>query len=1035
MPPREASNSFADQYLTIDYESVNTLLHDPPPPQAHPTQTHPPPPNDLNHNLDSDDDSNNLPHTNVFIEEESYYDPNPTLGTLPPPTVSPNRNTLISSELDLDPLSLDPSESDLTLFLRSSLEETGEPRRREFARFLLHRRGVNVSLGTSLGQMGLPDAPVSRLGSRTVSNLSIASGYYTGTNVENGMESIPDLDVTMDTDDESTSSPDNLDTHIPQTDLNLISNTTTLADLKHFTENGLLQAVLPSLTTPRLLALGTRMLADYAKNSERRNAVASNPRILTFCIAVMQQASKHTPQDGERAVEYAVETIRSLTATEEADEALMRAPGLLDALADLAEGRANSKSRLHACIAIMNLSCGKSNKLEIARAPKVLIAMRTVISETRRSSRGYEIESRLKAATCIKNLSNADANDGALLGTPGLVEALGRVIVTSLRVYEVEDRKSAAATTVTNGCLALMNLSIAKQNKHLVFQTPGVMDALMLVTRSAAPLKEARIKACSALSNLAIGYDNKIPMFRYPGFVDAILGVIRSDEGEARIKACSILWSFAAEMRNQVPVVQRGDILPTLVQVAATDTQTEARFKCVAALTLLAESLPNALPLLPALTPLMDILSDAGPDPTQWKGQTASWCVGFLMNMAQADDAVPHLRDAGVVQLLAPLLTLDHYQSLKAAMAVTFVCRYDEDDETYDLLRKTETVIPKIINLLHNTLSARGGSGYKYGVFTLRSSVGCIQSLASGPDFMKERMATGPVYDSLLRVVSDFCVESTPGAIVGGGVEDAASPTLAVRALHSLTGHLIPHPGDPFPYGKRMEGRLIKALRGFETSSHPELRNSDRMLARDARRLLQGEGQVHANVHANVNAPCFQEDIRIEKVESGGELGPGCCCDIPDIPRFSASTFVESVQRVVGATTHHTQARRKSLNRSPTPTNISPLNYASSQHSASTASTNNTRPQGATISDPVRTFLLSDENGRRFAVPIDPSGGRVFNDARVWCYRRGRYCKEEERPDEGFRWTGALQAAYEIAVARLRASGEMEGVVTTTRSY
>ena len=91
--------------------------------------------------------------------------------------------------------------------------------------------------------------------------------------------------------------------------------------------------------------------------------------------------------------------------------------------------------------------------------------------------------------------------------------------------------------------------------------------------------------------------------------------------------------------------------------------------------------------------------------------------------MAQSDDAAPFLREAGVVELLAPLLTLDHYQSLKAAMAVTFICRFDEDDETYDLLRKTENVIPKIISLLHNTLSGRGGNGYKYGVFTLRSSL------------------------------------------------------------------------------------------------------------------------------------------------------------------------------------------------------------------------------------------------------------------------------------------------------------------------
>ena len=115
--------------------------------------------------------------------------------------------------------------------------------------------------------------------------------------------------------------------------------------------------------------------------------------------------------------------------------------------------------------------------------------------------------------------------------------------------------------------------------------------------------------------------------------------------------------------------------MPTLVRVTEEDHSTEARFKCVAALTLLAESLGNAVPLLEsgALHPLMDILHEAGPDPTQWKGQTASWCVGFLMNMAQSDDAVPSLRESGVVELLAPLLTLDHYQSLKAAMAVTFV--------------------------------------------------------------------------------------------------------------------------------------------------------------------------------------------------------------------------------------------------------------------------------------------------------------------------------------------------------------------------
>ena len=77
------------------------------------------------------------------------------------------------------------------------------------------------------------DAPVLRLGIHTLINLSITSGYYMGTNVENSMEIIPNLDVTMDIDNERTSSGhlDTLGVNILQT--NLISNTTTLADLKH----------------------------------------------------------------------------------------------------------------------------------------------------------------------------------------------------------------------------------------------------------------------------------------------------------------------------------------------------------------------------------------------------------------------------------------------------------------------------------------------------------------------------------------------------------------------------------------------------------------------------------------------------------------------------------------------------------------------------------------------------------------------------------------------------------------------------------
>jgi hypothetical protein len=85
-------------------------------------------------------------------------------------------------------------------------------------------------------------------------------------------------------------------------------------------------------------------------------------------------------------------------------------------------------------------------------------------------------EARLKATTCIKNLSSADANDAALLRTPGLVEALGQVASSTC------SPQTGATPYTTNACLALMNLSISKANKHRVFRTPGVMEALILMT-------------------------------------------------------------------------------------------------------------------------------------------------------------------------------------------------------------------------------------------------------------------------------------------------------------------------------------------------------------------------------------------------------------------------------------------------------------------------------------------------------------------------------------------------------------------------
>jgi hypothetical protein len=83
-------------------------------------------------------------------------------------------------------------------------------------------------------------------------------------------------------------------------------------------------------------------------------------------------------------------------------------------------------------------------------------------------------------------------------------------------------------------------------------------------------------------------------------------------------------------------------------------------------------------------------------------------------------------------------------------------------------------------------------------------------------------------------------------------------------------------------------------------------------------------------------------------------------------------------------------------------------------------------PAALPAPQPVRTFLLADiRTGRRFAVPTDPSGGRAFNDTRVWCYRRGRFCQPGEEPDPNFVWTSDLQQAYEEVLASEEEQGNL----------
>jgi hypothetical protein len=178
-----------------------------------------------------------------------------------------------------------------------------------------------------------------------------------------------------------------------------------------------------------------------------------------------------------------------------------------------------------------------------------------------------------------------------------------------------------------------------------------------------------------------------------------------------------------------------------------------------------------------------------------------------------------------------------------------------------------------------------------------------------------------------------------------------------------------------------MEDRLLLALESFESCTHPDINDETRALATDAKIRIRG-GQRAARVTPGLCA-VVDSDVDMGDMESLASQ----CCGFDSLPGIGGD-FLHALTL---------------------PTSVKEPSVVSSSPSI-TDSEDDQRP--------VRTFLLADaRTGRRYAVPTDPSGGRAFNDRRVWCYRRGRFCLPGEEPDPSFVWDDELQQAYEAAVA------------------
>mmetsp|Transcript_17715 Transcript_17715/g.32022 ORF Transcript_17715/g.32022 Transcript_17715/m.32022 type:complete len:689 (-) Transcript_17715:75-2141(-) len=133
-----------------------------------------------------------------------------------------------------------------------------------------------------------------------------------------------------------------------------------------------------------------------------------------------------------------------------------------------------------------------------------------------------------------------------------------------------------------NACGALKVLTSTIENRQNICWTVGVLIALTSVlsdtgkswneTSILNAYREARNRAVNVLLNLVAEKENRILMFHSPGLVQSLQLVLNEDDGESRQGCCSILTYFSKTTENRLLMVQVPGLVSTMISIIKSDT-------------------------------------------------------------------------------------------------------------------------------------------------------------------------------------------------------------------------------------------------------------------------------------------------------------------------------------------------------------------------------------------------------------------------------------------------------------------------------
>jgi hypothetical protein len=521
--------------------------------------------------------------------------------------------------------------------------------------------------------------------------------------------------------------------------------------------------------------------------------------------------------------------------------------GLIPLLLDITKND-KAVAREKALGALTNLAIAPENKVTIASLDFGLLSLlREILNDC-------DDATRLKALNLLLNLSNCIENK-AIIGSAEM--GLLPLLVSAAQDSTSEEIKLKSVCTLDN-----LSRGVALNKELMVAPHLRLLPVLVeVLTKDSG---ETRLRAANCIINLSTAAENKAliasPELKLIPTLCDIMQNNMNDES-LTLRLLAIINSLSCCTVGVRAILSDLYQLSPILHMMLNSESEAIRLKAVDVLWNMGEigagdaDVGNALLTHAFLVHLLHILSQSDPDRSTWMtnsdctagtgavagaGTVNSKIMNFLMNLATYDDAVEPMKQAGVLDVVSPIATIESNgcEALKAMFVVAFLVGREESSRADVQQYFRQTTIDQLLTVFESILDLKDGDDYPFGTFCVRVAVqACL--VISISDSNKAMLVNSSVLNLLRCTLEQFCangpvLRGANGCSAGGGGNDVRTAEFAIEALLQLSCYFDNDDELQSQYMTQESGifALMKELQCNSKLGFAAMRNVNQLLLR-----------------------------------------------------------------------------------------------------------------------------------------------------------------------------------------------------------